>query len=534
MEMNIEGFINALYGKTNSGALGVSYVKPGNAPVTKWFTSEQLDEVAAFVKKCGKRYNTYININLRQTALDACHRGESTDISEVVGLYMDYDIKGQAHAEERLPETVEELRVFIHHLPIKPSIIVTSGNGMHCYWLFEEPFQIESEDDHDYISGLLSGYEQYVKEQAYLLHHWNFDRVADLARMLRAPDTTNFKTSEKPQCRVIEASEVRYIPLDFDTYTKHNLSNPKGVATVNDDTDSFTLMGTGSGKELIDKCSFLQHCRDDAANLSEPMWYAAITNLAITADGHDVVHEISRPYPKYSYQETEAKFRHAAQEDKPVTCDHIKNHLCFNCGKNCGVRAPIALIRKDKRDGQQEWETPIPFDEYKLPKFPIDALPPSIADYAVALAEHTQTPVDMAGTCGLAVVALGTQGKYEVEAKPGWNEPTNLFQLCIMPPSERKSAVENGMLMPMNSYEAEYNTRHAAEFEIGSTVSHMLSRPEYLGHTVNFKTSRKSYKQKKKLKMPHPNGRFSRILMKLSSIRKPTTLCSVSGMVDGE
>lgn len=34
----------------------------------------------------------------------------------------------------------------------------------------------------------------------------------------------------------------------------------------------------------------------------------------------------------------------------------------------------------------------------------------------------------------------------------------------------------------------------------GSTVSHMLSRPEYLGHTVNFKTYRKSYKQKRQLK----------------------------------
>lgn len=33
-----------------------------------------------------------------------------------------------------------------------------------------------------------------------------------------------------------------------------------------------------------------------------------------------------------------------------------------------------------------------------------------------------------------------------------------------------------------------------------STISHMLSRPEYLGHTVNFKTYSKSYKQKKQLK----------------------------------
>lgn len=33
-----------------------------------------------------------------------------------------------------------------------------------------------------------------------------------------------------------------------------------------------------------------------------------------------------------------------------------------------------------------------------------------------------------------------------------------------------------------------------------STVSHMHFRPKYLGHTVNFKTYRKSYKQKKQLK----------------------------------
>ena len=32
-----------------------------------------------------------------------------------------------------------------------------------------------------------------------------------------------------------------------------------------------------------------------------------------------------------------------------------------------------------------------------------------------------------------------------------------------------------------------------------STIVHMLSRPEYLGHTVNFKTSRKSFKNKKKI-----------------------------------
>lgn len=64
----------------------------------------------------------------------------------MVGLYMDFDIKGEAHKEERLPETEEELQAFIHRLPMRPSIIVESGNGIHCYWLFKEPIQIKTND----------------------------------------------------------------------------------------------------------------------------------------------------------------------------------------------------------------------------------------------------------------------------------------------------------------------------------------------------------------------------------------------------
>ncbi len=45
------------------------------------------------------------------------------------------------------------------------------------------------------------------------------------------------------------------------------------------------------------------------------------------------------------------------------------------------------------------------------------------------------------------------------------------------------------------------NRDNADDYTWGdSTISHMLSRQEYLGHTVNFKTYRKSYKQKKQLK----------------------------------
>ncbi len=52
--------------------------------------------------------------------------------------------------------------------------------------------------------------------------------------------------------------------------------------------------------------------------------------------------------------------------------------------------------------GPVAWETPIPFDEYDLPTFPVEALPEVVRRYVLAVAESTQTTVDMA-----AVEALG-------------------------------------------------------------------------------------------------------------------------------
>lgn len=61
----------------------------------------------------------------------------------------------------------------------------------------------------------------------------------------------------------------------------------------------------------------------------------------------------------------------------------------------------------------------------------------------------------------------------------------------IMNPTAHAKA--NGVTIPDNrGHDDDYIWR-------GSTIVHMLSRQEYLGHTVNFKTYRKSYKNKKQL-----------------------------------
>jgi hypothetical protein len=50
-------------------------------------------------------------------------------------------------------------------------------------------------------------------------------------------------------------------------------------------------------------------------------------------------------------------------------------------------------------------------------RFPIDALPKDIADYVSAVAESTQTPIDMAGALSLSALSVCLQGKYKIQGK---------------------------------------------------------------------------------------------------------------------
>ena len=107
--------------------------------------------------------------------------------------------------------------------------------------------------------------------------------------------------------------------------------------------------------------------------------------------------------------------------------------------------------------GPIRWDTPIPFNDFDLPEFPTDALPPAIRDYVEAVAETTQTSADMAAVASLAILAICVQGKYRIWGKPDWWEPLSLYCVIALPPAERKSAVISLLTAPLEEYEKEVN-----------------------------------------------------------------------------
>lgn len=106
-------------------------------------------------------------------------------------------------------------------------------------------------------------------------------------------------------------------------------------------------------------------------------------------------------------------------------------------------KAPPAIV----------WQRPEPIGQPDLPAFPVDALPPVLANWVAEESEATQTPADMAALLSLAVCAATLAKRVTVEAWAGWSEPCNLYVAAILDPANRKSAVFADATWPLREVE---------------------------------------------------------------------------------
>jgi replicative DNA helicase len=108
-----------------------------------------------------------------------------------------------------------------------------------------------------------------------------------------------------------------------------------------------------------------------------------------------------------------------------------------------------------------EWERPLPLGADPVPPFPVEQLPPTLAEFVSAVAASTQTPADLAGLLSLLALATAAAGKYRVHLRDDWTEPVNLYGLVALPPGSRKSGVFKRAVAPLVQAEKDLRARDA-------------------------------------------------------------------------
>lgn len=111
------------------------------------------------------------------------------------------------------------------------------------------------------------------------------------------------------------------------------------------------------------------------------------------------------------------------------------------------------LLLDAEKPVSNEWVNFVPLDTPDLPRLETGCLPGWAGNFAEALAEHTESPQELAVGMVLVSLAAASARRLRVEVGPGYHEPCNLWTVVALAPGNRKSAVQSAATAPLVEWE---------------------------------------------------------------------------------
>jgi hypothetical protein len=247
-------------------------------------------------------------------------------------------------------EALAALDDFVRIAELPPPVRVDSGGGIHAYWIL----------DQDVPSAEWKGYATRFKKLC--LDHIKIDPAvtADMARILRCPDSLNYKTEPPLQTHLLDTDFTEWSYEEFKTYLGQADEEPSSIFDIlprglDEDTkkivkyDNYeTVFQDIAEKSLSDQgCAQIKNILTNAATLEEPLWYAGLSIARHCTDWETAIHLMSEDHPEYSHDHTLKKANQA--HGKPFSCEKF-NDLnpggCDGCPFRGRITNPLAVGRR--------------------------------------------------------------------------------------------------------------------------------------------------------------------------------------------
>jgi len=309
--------------------------------------AESLDEVEDLVKEINAEgKNAFIALSSFSG-----HSRMSDYAAYCRSFFVDLDVKPDkpGHYKSKA-EAVEDLDHFLKVTELPPPVIVDSGNGIHAYWPFEEAVPIAE----------WKAYADKFKQLC--LDHMKIDPVvtADVTRIMRCPDTLNFKTDPPNPTKFLTDEINQYDFAAFKDYlgdvsipTASILDLvPKGL---DEDTrqiaklDNYDTTFQDIAEKSIDGhgCNQIKNALINAKTLPEPVWHSALSIARHCSDWETAIHLMSEDYEGYSPESTLRKANETL--GKPHSCEIFAQRNpggCDGCPHKGRITNPLAIGRK--------------------------------------------------------------------------------------------------------------------------------------------------------------------------------------------
>jgi uncharacterized protein (DUF927 family) len=354
--MNTKEFLTTVL--SDEGYYCVAGIKNGKIK-TKFYTS--LDAAIETANNFDlEKHDAYFALG---SFVDGTNR-KAENVRDLKALFLDLDC-GEGKPYKTQQEALLALKDWYKKYDIPRPTVVNSGRGLHAYWSLDRAYTRE-----EWLPVATS------LKASCLQDGLEIDPAvtSDAARILRIPNTHNFKDEPPTEVRIVSPAKGPVVlaefaaklptdlipvlcPRDYSSADKSDMDNAKGNESKYTYKFANILLKTAQGSG----CAHIDKAIRKPDELSYPEWTHALS-IAKRCDtdgvvgGLPAIHLISKGYSEYSADETE---KIAASIEFPHLCTTFNNDcpgLCDGCPNNGKIKSPITLCRELKLAESDEVE----------------------------------------------------------------------------------------------------------------------------------------------------------------------------------
>lgn len=313
---------------------------------------ENIDELLEIIERNKDETNVFFALS---TFKDYSRRGENALYTR--SFFVDLDVgEGKPYATKLA--ALAALQIFVSSVGLPPPAVVDSGNGVHAYWPLGE----------DIPTQIWKPYAEKFKAFC-LANNLHIDPVvtADAARVLRCPETYNFKAQPPKPTLLLSWEDEEYSFEMFKEFLGEIEEQPSKLEILpyadaiddgslavakRDDDFEYVFSDIAINSLQGNGCKQIKKILEEAQTLPEPLWYAGLSVAIRCVDGATAIHDMSSDYKGYSREATIAKANQSLREATWAHgCDAFARENpagCEGCPWRGKISSPIRLGRKLK------------------------------------------------------------------------------------------------------------------------------------------------------------------------------------------
>jgi len=275
---------------------------------------------------------------------------------------------------------LSELKKFCKSVGLPQPILVSSGYGIHAYWLLEETLVRRDWEP------LANRLRELCVEQGFIVD----PAVFEASRVLRVPGTYNFKQAEPVEVTVLNEVTQRMTYAQVKELLGASEPEPEDERpdfiprTMSPLMESVMQNKVKRFKTIMLKsaqgegCNQLMHCYENQATLDYNLWRSALSIAAFCVDRDSAVHKMSAEHPDYDRFKTEFKVDDLQRTGGPHHCATFEKHNpsgCDGCKHKGKIKSPIMLGVEIEEADDEDYDVVVEADDgevetVRIPEYP--------------------------------------------------------------------------------------------------------------------------------------------------------------------